>query len=166
MNWELIWREHGREIFAYVYTRVRNKEEAEDLTQEVFVKAIRSGERYQEGSVNVVALLKTIAKNLIIDKWRTKGTAQIFPLSEEAGNHSSSENVEKLIEEKDEIKRALSILNEDQLKVVTCRLIQGHSVKETAALLGKNESTVKVIQFRAIEKMKNKLHQMPAGRDQ
>ncbi|MFT4414398.1 RNA polymerase sigma factor [Fredinandcohnia humi] len=155
MDWESIWRQHWQEIYMYVYHRVRHKQEAEDVTQEAFIRAIKADERYASIEVNIVALLKTIAKNVIIDKARKHKNASPQPFVGELIDEHIP--IEKEIEQKDEVERALSLLNDEQRKIVTYRLLKGLSIKETAALLGRNETYVKVVQFRAIHLIRNLL---------
>lgn len=156
MDWEKIWIEHWKEIYIYIFLRVRHKQESEDMTQETFVKAIRTEERYIEGSVNISALLKTIARNLIIDRWRKKQkTLDPLTLEPELILTDIGSDLEKIIEQKEQVAYALSILNDEQRRVITLRLLQGLSVKETANLLGRSENFVKVTQFRAIHKVKD-----------
>ncbi|MBS4175134.1 sigma-70 family RNA polymerase sigma factor [Bacillus sp. FJAT-49736] len=156
MNWETIWRDHWKEIYLYIYNRTHNKEEAEDLTQETFMKAIKSEGRYKDQDVTVIALLKTIARNLIIDRWRN---TQKRPVTTTIEQQNIVESVEKspeeLLTEKEEIRYALSLLNEDQQQIITHRILQGYSIKKTAEILGKTESFIKVNQFRAIEFIRN-----------
>lgn len=158
MNWETIWREHWKEIYLYIYYRTNNKEEAEDIAQETFMKAIRSEHRYKDQDVTVIALLKTIARNLMIDRWRNK---QKRPITTQMEPHimfeSDEKGPEELISDKDEVRYALSLLNEDQQQIIKYRILQGYSIKKTAELLGKTESYIKVNQFRAIEFIRNQL---------
>ncbi|KQL50366.1 hypothetical protein AN964_22105 [Heyndrickxia shackletonii] len=158
MNWETIWREHWKEIYLYIYYRTNNKEEAEDIAQETFMKAIRSEHRYKDQDVTVIALLKTIARNLMIDRWRNK---QKRPITTQMEPHimfeSDEKGPEELISDKDEVRYALSLLNEDQQQIIKYRILQGYSIKKTAELLRKTESYIKVNQFRAIEFIRNQL---------
>jgi RNA polymerase sigma-70 factor, ECF subfamily len=156
VDWEKIWIDHWKEVYVFVFLRVRHKQEAEDITQETFIKAIRSKDRYIEESVNISALLKTIARNLIIDKWRKKQkTQEPLSLEPELFLTDIGSDLEKIIEQKEQVEHALYLLNEDQRKVIVLRLLQGRSIKETAELLGKTEAFVKVIQFRAIKKVQD-----------
>ena len=156
MDWEKIWVDHWKEIYLYVFLRVRHKQEAEDITQEAFIKTIRAEERYTEGNVNIIALLKTIARNLIIDRWRKKrATQDPLSLEPEMILPDIESDLEAKMVQNEQVAYALSLLNEDQRRVVVLRLLQGLSVKETAHLLGKSETFVKVTQFRAINKVKD-----------
>ena len=156
MDWEKIWVDHWKEIYLYVFLRVRHKQEAEDITQEAFIKTIRAEERYTEGNVNIIALLKTIARNLIIDRWRKKQKSpDPLSLEPELILLDIETDLEAKMVQNEQVAYALSLLNEDQRRVVVLRLLQGLSVKETAHLLGKSETFVKVTQFRAINKVKD-----------
>ncbi|MED4226484.1 RNA polymerase sigma factor [Neobacillus cucumis] len=160
MDWEKIWIDHWKEIYIYVFLRVRHKQESEDITQETFINAIRSEERYIEQSVNIIALLKTIAKNLIIDRWRKKQkTQQPLSLEPELILTDIESDLEKKIVQNEQVAYALSLLNEEQKKVIVLRLLQGMSIKETAYLMGNSETFVKVTQFRAIKKVKDLMKQ-------
>jgi len=156
VDWEKIWIDHWKEIYIYVFLRVRHQQEAEDLTQETFIRAIRTEERYTEESVNISALLKTIARNLIIDKWRKKQRME-DPLELEPDQllEDQGKDLGKLLEQKEQVDYALSLLKEEQRIIIVLRLLQGHSIKETAAVLGKSENYVKVTQFRAIQRIKD-----------
>ncbi|CAM3039545.1 RNA polymerase sigma factor [Paenibacillus sediminis] len=152
MDWEQIWRQHWQEIYRFIAYRVSDRQEAEDLTQETFLRAIRTEARYIENNDNIVGLLKTIARNLIIDKWRSsKKTNNQVPLEMEFAISSPEKGPEEEVVQMDEVRRALSLLNEEQQQVITYRLLRGFSVKDTAELLGKSESSIKTTQFRAIE---------------
>ncbi|WML58746.1 RNA polymerase sigma factor [Neobacillus sp. PS2-9] len=156
MDWEKIWIDYWKEVYVFVFLRVRHKQEAEDITQETFIKAIRAEDRYLEDNVNILALLKTIARNLIIDIWRKKQkTQEPLSLEPELFLTDIGSDLEKIIEQKEQVEHALYLLNEDQRKVIVLRLLQGLSIKETAELLGKTEAFVKVIQFRAIKKVQD-----------
>ncbi|WP_042461851.1 RNA polymerase sigma factor [Neobacillus dielmonensis] len=155
MDWEQIWIDHWKEIYVYVFLRVRHQQEAEDITQETFIRAIRAEERYKE-DVNVPALLKTIARNIIIDRWRKKQrTEDPLPLEPEQLLVDIGNDLGKVLEQKEQVAYALSLLNEEQRKIIVLRLLQDLTIKETAALLGRSESYVKVTQFRAIQKIKD-----------
>ncbi|WP_462410656.1 RNA polymerase sigma factor [Neobacillus sp. Marseille-QA0830] len=155
MDWEKIWIDHWKEIYVFVFLRTRHKQEAEDITQETFIRAIRTEGRYADETVNIPALLKTIARNLIIDRWRKKQkTEDPLPLEPEQVLVDKGNDLGRMLEQKEQVAYALSLLKEEQRKVIVLRLLQGLSIKETAAQLGKSENYVKVTQFRAIQRIK------------
>ena len=106
----------------------------------------------------MIALLKSIARNLIIDKWRSNNNKQSsISLDEISIGNAIEKRVEEHILDQEEVKYALSLLKEEQHKIISYRLLQGYSIKETALMIGKNETYVRVAQFRAIEFIKNHL---------
>jgi RNA polymerase sigma-70 factor (ECF subfamily) len=143
-TWEMLYR--------YVYFKVQNREEAEDITQEAYVKALS---RWQQKAIrpdNHVAYLKTTALNVIRDRWRKtkrKGAEvnleMVNPLEMAAESYVESSNMRMMV------KDALSKLAEDQRRVIDLRIIKGFSVARTAEMMGKKEATVRVIQYRALK---------------
>ncbi|WP_169306669.1 RNA polymerase sigma factor [Cohnella pontilimi] len=156
MDWEQVWKNHAQELYRYIYYKVGGRQEAEDLTQETFIRLIRSGNKYED--VPVVALLKRTAARLIIDKWRSD-KSRGMPLSSDElvlGDHGVG-NPEKHFIQDEQIREALDVLTEDQRQIVQLRLIQGFSVKETAELTGRTETSVRTLQFRAIRNIQQAL---------
>lgn len=164
MDWEQIWREHSLEIYNYIYYRVYNKQEAEDITQEAFFKLIRAEKRYEDRPVSsIVALLKTIARNLIVDNWRKQnnGANHVYI---ELDEYVPAEQpcIEKKVEQRDEVKRALDLLNQEQQKIIRYRLLDGFSIAETAQLMGKSVSAIKTTQYRSIQYLRRTLSEREA----
>ncbi|GAA0371828.1 RNA polymerase sigma factor [Bacillus horti] len=161
MNWDLIWREYHQEIYMYVYYRVYNKQEAEDITQEAFLKVIRASKRYEDRDTKgMIALLKTTARNLVVDSWRKQNTSAKHVYVElDMLDLTEQERIEDLVEQKDEIRRALQLLNHEQRKIVKYRLLQGFSIAETAKLMGKSISAIKTTQHRSIQFLRGVLNQ-------
>jgi RNA polymerase sigma-70 factor (ECF subfamily) len=157
MNWEQIWNDHWKELYNYIYFKQSGgRQEAEDLTQETFIRLIRSGQAY-ESSV-IVGVLKRTALRLIIDRWRkVRSQGQSLPIHEEVLEDGGEYDPERRVIRNEMIRQALDVLNNDQRQVVVLRLIQGYSVKETAELTGKTETSVRTLQFRAIRTIQQKL---------
>jgi RNA polymerase sigma-70 factor (ECF subfamily) len=158
VNWEKIWRDCWREIYLFIFYRVQNRQDAEDITQETFMKAIKAQERYKEKEVNIIALLKSIARNIIIDKWRsTNKNKSTVPIQDISLINELEKGIEERYIDHEHITYLLSFLKDEQYRIINYRLIQGYSIKETAEMIGKNETYVKVTQYRAIEFIKNQL---------
>jgi RNA polymerase sigma-70 factor (ECF subfamily) len=161
MDWERVWQEHHQELYRYIYYKAGGRQEAEDLTQETFVRLIRSGKSYDD--IPIMALLKRTALRLIIDRWRSdknRGTA--LPADEMILGDDGMGNPETHYIQNEQIRQALGVLNEDQRLIVQLRLIRGYSVRETAELTGKTESAVRTLQFRAIRSIQQALG-VPVG---
>lgn len=143
-------------IYRYVVTRVRNSADAQDITSEVFKKAWEYLYRFH--ATNFRALLYTIARNLVVDHVR-KSTHSVSSL-EATTIVDTSQDVEKKLEKKEAIQAlqaALDHLPESYKEVIMCRFIDDLSIKETAHVLKKSSISVRVLQFKAIRRLKQLL---------
>jgi RNA polymerase sigma-70 factor (ECF subfamily) len=158
MNWEQIWNDHWKELYNYIYFKLSDggRQEAEDLTQETFIRLIRSGQEYEMSII--VGVLKRTALRLIIDSWRkVKNQGQPLSINENVLEDGGRYDPERRVIHNELISEAMDVLNVDQRQIVVLRLIQGYSVKETAELTGKTETSVRTLQFRAIRTIQQKL---------
>ena len=142
-------------IYKHVYYRVGNTKDAEDLTQEVFIRAWQAIGRYKITASPFIAWLMRISHNLVIDYYRsTKDTAY---LDSEPAFISSTSSTERLAEEhynQQELRKAILQLPDDQQQVILMSFIEGFSYVEIAGVLGKREGTVRVILHRALKKLR------------
>jgi RNA polymerase sigma-70 factor (ECF subfamily) len=158
MNWEQIWNDHWKELYNYIYFKLSSggRQEAEDLTQETFTRLIRSGQEYERSVI--VGVLKQTAQRLIIDRWRkVRNQGQPLSINESVLEDGGRYDPVRRVIRNELIREALDVLNDDQRQIVVLRLIQGYSVKETAELTGKTETSVRTLQFRAIRTIQQKL---------
>jgi len=151
-------------LYRFIYYRVQNRQEAEDITQEAYVRALS---QIKKGGVRIEAYinyLKKISLNILSDKWRKKnrrGTG----VNLEAVNpvETSVPDSAEAVEQRLLLEKALSRLNEEQRMVIELRIIKGYSVAETARIMNKKEGTVRVLQYRALHTLASilgKNHQM------
>ena len=155
-----LYKRYLDEIYRYLYFRVaKNQQEAEDLTQEVFIKAwdviTRSSKRNKEG--NFRALTYRIAHNLSIDRWRTTKDEQ--PLQEQdlgldAADFATPEKKVLIQERSQALAAAVRELDPQLQDVFICRFINKLSHAETARTLGLKEGHVRVLQYRALKKIR------------
>jgi len=144
------------QIFKYLLIRTNTKEDAEDMTEIVFMKAWEHlpnfGEKKKER--NFHAWLFRIAHNTLIDRYRTKKES----LSLESALQIKSTNAEpeKIVLQNEKVKmirKAIKMLDEISREVIMSRFFGGLSHKETAQLVGVNENNVRIIQYRALKKL-------------
>lgn len=155
MDWEEAWNRYWQQIYIYVYYKVRNRQEAEDLTQDTFIRLIRSGKTYE--GTHLEATLKRTAYRLIIDRWRrAKAEGAKLPILDAVLGDDGRGDPQLVVAESEEVLEALDALNTEQRKVVELRVLLGYSVKETAELMGKTESAIKTLLFRAIRNIQKK----------
>lgn len=152
-------------LYRYVYYKVQNREEAEDITQETYVKALSYIQKNNITEEIHIGFLKVVALNIIRDRWRrTKrlGTEIDFELlhpKEVAVEDPADMSAERML-----IENALNELNDERRMVVELRILKGYSVAETARIIGKKENTIRVIQYRALKDLANILKNYKEGR--
>jgi RNA polymerase sigma-70 factor (ECF subfamily) len=145
-------------IYRYVYYSVPDHAEAEDLTENVFLKAWQALPRFHLKGAGFRTWLYRIAHNAIIDRHRTR--KQTVALEEAAHLRDPAPTPEAVLETDQEVLRlsaALSRLQPRARQVVLCRFISGLSHSETAEVLGVSEGHVRVLQHRALKRMRHLL---------
>ena len=148
----LLYDRHVAAIYRYVYYRVRDDAEAEDLTSDVFMRALKAMPRYESRQA-FLAWLYRIARNAVIDRAR-KGNRQVS--FEDALEHPGADQIvvpdaEVLAHaDSDALRAALLKLTPLQQEVIVLHFLEGYSTQEIARIVGKREGTVRGIQFRAI----------------
>lgn len=146
---------YADDIFRYIYVRVRDKELAEDLTADTFTKAWQKLDSFDFRHAR--AWLYTIARNRLTDHWRTKHT---IPLDEEVEVPDDRETVDELLDKqtaRTELLESLAELPEQMRSVVSLRFLQGYSAKKTGEVLHLSEANVRVLQYRALKKLRGLL---------
>jgi RNA polymerase sigma-70 factor (ECF subfamily) len=146
---------HGQ-IYRFIASRVRRPSDAEDLTQLVFVKALESLPRYQARGVPFGGWLFRLARNTTIDHIRTRREHE--ELGEESDlrtDDASPETLAILRTDLDAMSDALRQLTPDQREVIALRFFAGRSSRETADLMGRQEGTIRGLQFRAIAALRH-----------
>jgi len=151
------YQQYVDDIYKFVLVHVNDAGLAEDLTADTFTKAWKHIEAHAFDFKQTRAWLYTIARNLINDHWRKK---PVIPLSEDIEIIDEREGHGEIVDRQLQAKRimkAVKSLPEDMKSVVTLRFLQNLSVKETAKRLDMSESNVRVVQFRALKKLKKVL---------
>lgn len=151
---------HVEQIYKFVYFKVGNREDAEDITSQIFIKAATSLDTTQEEHVQL-AWLYQVARTTVTDHWRSyyKGPTSSLDAMEEknplhlaAGPLVTEDNSADLESSETKVREILATLPENYRRVLELRFLQGCSLKETAEALGITEGNVKVIQHRALQK--------------
>jgi RNA polymerase sigma-70 factor (ECF subfamily) len=145
-------------IYRYIYVRLRNQPEAEDLTQDVFIKALEAIGSYKWRDLPFAAWLFRIAHNRVIDHVRKISKEKRASL-DEAGAVSMDDpvSIAEQHSEAQQLKAALERLPKAQQEVATLRFIAQLSIAEVAKTLGKSEGTVKALQFNATVSLRKAL---------
>ena len=147
-----LYESHFDKIFRYVVLKIRNQAEAEDMAQQVFIKAYESIGSYQSQGVPFTAWLFRIAHNQMVDYVRKQSKKQTVPLDESLQIKDDSD-VEHEVEVKIEMEKvvlATAKLTKAQREVISLRFAGGLSITEAAKTMKKSEGAIKALQHSAI----------------
>ncbi|MFA5413802.1 MAG: RNA polymerase sigma factor [Patescibacteria group bacterium] len=155
------------QIYRFIYFKVGRKEEAEDLTGDVFLKTWQYiNEMGSEVIDNLRAFLYQTARNTVIDFYRSRDQKEFVALPQEQENDEEKPSMEIIDEKQDlvekielasdleEVKKALQKIREEYREIIVLRFVEEMSVKETAEILGKSEGAVRVLLHRAVAALK------------
>ena len=138
-------------VFRYFYYRSIIREDAEDLTSDVFVRVVNSI-RSQKGYFP--AWLFSIAKNLLIDYYRKKGKSRETSLEEIEEPFSNSDENKRDVLQSKRIEKMLNLLTDEQKEVIILRFIEGNTNEEIAKIMNKSVGAIKGLQFRALSALR------------
>ena len=142
-------------IYRFCLARTGTSHDAEDLTSDVFVKALNSIDRYQDRGLPFAAFLYRIARNAAIDRSRTlKQPLSVDGLLQEPASKQNVELEAVFAVEKSILMDALTKLKSEHRDVVVMRFIEGYSALEVAQLLGMTEGAIRTLQHRALERLR------------
>jgi RNA polymerase sigma-70 factor (ECF subfamily) len=154
-EFQTFYQENLGLIYRYVYSKVGNREEAEDLTSQIFIKAIR-GVDTQRGPQSIQKWLFQVARTTIADYWRVYYRVPVNSLEEllEGGWEGPAEAEPAVVSNRpiESVQRILQALPDHYREVLTCRFLLNLSLRDTALRLGLTEANVKVLQFRALKR--------------
>lgn len=145
-------------VYRYIYFRVRHKEEAEDLTHNVFLKAYEAISRFKKTDTSPLAYFFTVARNTVINFWRKKkevlldDPAKTFSdLADDRSDPNESAEINELVRLS---RRALRTLTEDQAEIIRLKFLGELSNAEIAPITGKTEEAVRQLQFRGLKSLR------------
>ncbi len=158
-----IYEEYQSNIYRFVLLRVSHEETASDISQEVFhhlLKATRGKERYIE---NIRAFLYQIARNLLIDHYRTNIVTYSLEAEGEDGEYTheiadKEPGADVMIDREytaEEIRKALSAVKQQHREIVEMRYLEQLEMSEIAERLGKSEGAIRVQIHRAIDELRD-----------
>jgi RNA polymerase sigma-70 factor (ECF subfamily) len=154
-EFQTFYQENLGLIYRYVYGKVGNREEAEDLTSQIFMKAVR-GVDTERGPQSMQKWLFQVARTTIADYWRAHYRVSVNSLEEllDAGWEGPVDEEPAAMNGKpeDRVHRILQALPEHYREVLTCRFLLNLSIRDTAIHMNLTEANVKVLQFRALKR--------------
>ncbi len=149
-----LYENNFERVYAYIARRVGNREEAQDLTAEVFHQALANLARFEWRGLPFAAWLLRIASNAIADRWKSKAREHGSPTSDEPLSHDiDMEDVEQ----RAKLFRLVTTLPDDQRRVIEMRFAHEKSIREIAKELGRTGGAIKQLQFRGLETLRDQL---------
>lgn len=156
---EELFTKHKVEILRYIKRHINNSEDAEDLCQEIFLSCHKHSDSFDPSKCDEKAWLYIITKNRLKNYYRDhKEHDDIdeisFKLADETDDVAAANNLMLL---RQELTKALETLDERSKNIIILRFFEQKSFKEIADILNIREGTVRMIQFRALGKLKGVL---------
>lgn len=148
----LLYRQLVGAIYAYFFVRLGAKLDAEDLTEQVFMKAFKNMHQF-EGRSSFTTWVYAIARNVLMDFLRDK-YKMIFSNEELTDGEVKTESSSIQERKQRKVENLLAQLPDKYSQVLRLRFLQNLSITETAQVLGISENNVKVCQLRALQKAK------------
>lgn len=154
-------------IFRYVSFKTGNVSEAEDITEEVFLRMLESISSFRFTGAPFSSWLFRIAHNLVVDHFRRTGRRKHVSLDDAVTIlGASGSDLDRHLDVKlkmRQVNRAMEGLTDLQKEVITLRFAGGLSVRETAESVGKKENAVKALQHAGIKSLRRKMGLIEAG---
>ena len=141
-------------VYAYVARRVGNRDAAQDLTADVFHRALANIGKYESRGVPFGAWLFRIAANAIADKWKHASKESGNPSAEETEANKSEIDA---AEHRAQLFQSVRALPTEQRRVIQMRFAEEKSIREIAEALRKTEGAVKQLQFRALQNLRERM---------
>lgn len=154
-----LYDQYSQPIYRFIAVKVSSRQEAEDLLHEVFLSAWQKLPGFTEQGFPFSSWLYRIARNRVIDHYRTKKAS--VSIDDEDAGFDELPGAEVALGDQvdaqfdiDAVRGAMVQLSDEQREVIEMRFVSDLSPAEIAAVLGKREGTVRIIQFRALKKLK------------
>ena len=150
-----LYDRHFQQIYRFVYSRVREQTAAEDVTSEIFMKALKAMPRYQDTGRPFAAWLYQIAVNAIADRYRTLRTAQ--PLDDFHDLSVAGPALDELAVHRDEIRRIWTLVESLPLQQRTALVLkfqEDMKIEDIAVAMGKSAGAVKLLIHRGVSRLR------------
>jgi RNA polymerase sigma-70 factor (ECF subfamily) len=151
----LLYDQYSEVIFRYVFSHLENRLDAEDLTEEIFLRAWRALPKYDERGLPFSAFLFRIARNSLIDYYRQRKIVQSIDDIEVQSFEAGPEELVDTQMTNNDLRTKIAELREDYRNVIIFRFLSGLSPEETAQIMQRSVGAVRVLQHRALSALKD-----------
>jgi RNA polymerase sigma-70 factor (ECF subfamily) len=151
-----LFKQLNEKIYSYIFSRTGyQKSVAEDLSQDVFLKAWENRKRFDAEKSSLKNWVYIIARNSIIDYYRTNKSDRKIVLEENKGDQNRTGNHEETVDNEIIVKNLLKELPENDQELLILRYVNDLSIEEVAQVINKKYSATKVAVHRAIKKLRD-----------
>jgi RNA polymerase sigma-70 factor (ECF subfamily) len=147
-DWDAVYRDNVTWVYRLMYSKVGNQPDAEDLTAEVFMTALKPM-RVSATVPEVRKYLKMTARTVLASYWRDRMGRQITTIEDDMPDESEREVLES--DAPDRVRLVLDKLPDNYRRILELRFLQAFSVREAAGQMGVSVANAKVLQHRAIQ---------------
>jgi RNA polymerase sigma-70 factor (ECF subfamily) len=150
-----LFEQYYDKVVRFIYIRISDQPEAEDLAGEVFLKALKSMGSYRGTAEQLRFWIFKIARNIVIDHYRKKDVRKTVNLDDvEIPDHTDVEQEAERRLQVGELTKAMRQLTQAQQEVIGLRFFAGLSSAETAQVLGKSSGAVREMQCDALQRLR------------
>jgi RNA polymerase sigma-70 factor (ECF subfamily) len=150
---DALYVKYLKKVYTYIYYRVGNVEDAEDITESVFLHALIHLDRYQDRGIPFSAWLLRIAHNLVANWHRSSNRRRMVGLDSAEALHDTSPTPEEAVESEEdlrELRKAMETLPGERQQALILRYAEGMKHKEIGEVMGKSAGAVKVLVHRSL----------------
>ena len=150
-----LYRQYAPGIYGYVASRVREPAVADDLTSEVFLRALEGLPRFEDRGISLSAWLYRIAHDRTVDHFRRQARRPTLPLDDEF--LPAQEGLEHEVDVRlgmEQLRGAMEKLTAEQHQVILLRFISGLKLQEIAYVMDKSTDAIKMLQLRALTRLR------------
>lgn len=155
-----LYRQYAPGIYGYLASRVRDPALADDLTSEVFLRALEGLPQFEERGISISAWLYRIAHDRMVDHFRRQARRPTTPLQDERlpAQPGIDDQVELHLR-MDQLGQAMERLTAEQHQVILLRFVAGFKIKEIAYVMHKSTAAIKMLQLRALTRLREHVAQ-------
>jgi RNA polymerase sigma-70 factor, ECF subfamily len=149
-----LYENNFERVYAYILKRVGDRDQAQDLTSDVFYNALESIGQFEWRGIPFVVWLYRIAANAIIDRGRRASRLEAARLASRAESAPDSAADREAAEYHARLFKLVEELPDDQRRVITMRFAQERTTAEIAKEFGRSEGAIKQLQFRGLQALR------------
>jgi len=155
----LLFDHYYPRVYRYALSKLSRSQDAEDVAAETFARVLRKLDRFRWRGAGFEAWIFRIAYNLIVDNYRGSGREHLTEDDDDEADDVTPEDLYFQTEAASELSLVLNTLSTDQREVLLLRFVAGLDTDEICHVMGRNPNAIRQLQFRALETMRQRMHE-------